>query len=136
MTGDTTVAKVSRLEVIETGARRRWTLEEKLRIIEESGRGPRLVSATARRHGLSPNQLFVWRRLHREGKLGGGDDVPGFVPAIVASHGAGTIHAANCRLEGTRTGCIEIVLSEPRRLIVEGDVDAASLARVLAAIGR
>ncbi len=38
--------KVSRLEVIETGARRRWTLEEKRRIVAESDRGTRQVSAT------------------------------------------------------------------------------------------
>jgi transposase len=49
--------KVSRLQVIATGARRRWTLEEKLRIVAESE--PRAVSATARRHGF-PSHLFWW----------------------------------------------------------------------------
>ena len=124
MTGHTTMPKVSRLEVIETGARRRWTLEEKLRIVEESAFAPRLVSSTARRHGLSVNQLFVWRRLAREGKLGCDRDPPAFVPAIVVPEGRSSALAAPCR--------IEIVLSEPRRLIVEGNVDAEVLARVIA----
>lgn len=60
--------KVSRLEVVSTGARRRWTLEEKRRIVAESYSGPRLVSVTARRNGLSTSQLFTWRRLARDGR--------------------------------------------------------------------
>jgi transposase len=44
--------------VISSGARRRWTLEEKQRIVAESYAGSRLVSATARRYGLSASQLL------------------------------------------------------------------------------
>lgn len=62
MTDNTPISKVSRLEVISTGARRRWTLEEKHRIVAESYSGPRMVSVTARRNGLSTSQLFTWRR--------------------------------------------------------------------------
>ena len=46
-------AQVYRLEVVDTGRRRRWSFEEKLRIVEESHQGHRQVSATARRHGIS-----------------------------------------------------------------------------------
>ena len=52
MTDHTPISKVSRLDVISTGARRRWTLEEKQRIVAESYSAPRLVSVTARRNGL------------------------------------------------------------------------------------
>jgi hypothetical protein len=44
MTDHMPMPKVSRLEVVSTGARRRWTLEEKQRIVTESYGGPRLVS--------------------------------------------------------------------------------------------
>ncbi|MCA1363358.1 transposase [Bradyrhizobium sp. IC3069] len=71
MTDHMPMPKVSRLEVVSTGARRRWTLEEKQRILTESYGGSRLVSVTARRNGLSTSQLFTWRRLAREGKLSG-----------------------------------------------------------------
>src|SRR5882757_6555326 len=71
MTDHTPNSKVSRLEVVSTGARRRWTLEEKQRIVVERYGGPRLVSVTARRNGLSASQLFTWRRLTREGRLSG-----------------------------------------------------------------
>jgi transposase len=127
------MAKLSRLEVIETGARRRWTLEEKLRIVAESSRGPRLVSAVARRHGLSANQLFVWRRLFHEGKLGGRQDMPGFAPAIVSSQASSPMAPV---AGAARSGRIEIVLSEPRRLIVESDVDLSSVARLAAMFER
>jgi len=69
MTDHTPMPKVSRLDVISTGARRRWTLEEKQRIVAESYDGPRFVSATARRNGLSASQLFAWRRLAERGGL-------------------------------------------------------------------
>jgi hypothetical protein len=44
-------ALVERPKVVDTGRRRRWSEEEKLRIVAESLSGPRLVSATARRYG-------------------------------------------------------------------------------------
>src|SRR5258707_8316255 len=83
MTDHTPNSKVSRLEVISTGARRRWTLEEKQRIVAESYGGPRFVSGTARRNGVSASQLFTWRPLARAGRLSGGA-VPALVPVAVA----------------------------------------------------
>jgi hypothetical protein len=61
--GAHTDSLVSRLEVVEVGRRRRWSDAEKLRIVAESMAGRRLVSATARRHGISRSQLYTWRRL-------------------------------------------------------------------------
>ena len=57
-----------RIEVI-TGdvLRRRWTTEQKLRIIEESFEPGETVSSAARRHGVAPNLLYRWRRLLSEG---------------------------------------------------------------------
>ena len=135
MTSNTTMSKVSRLEVIQTGARRRWTPGEKLRIVAESASVPRNVSATARRHGLSVGQLFVWRRLARDGKLDGDNDVPAFIPAIIAPapNAARALKVPADRAAGMR---IEIVLSEPRRLIVGSDVDLAAVAAVLALLER
>jgi transposase len=78
------MSKVSRLEVIETGARRRWTLEEKRRIVSESHDGRRQVSATARRNGLSASQLFTWRRLAREGRLVEVDNGAMFAQAVIS----------------------------------------------------
>src|SRR5262245_63212296 len=88
MTEHTTMSKVSRLEVIQTGARRRWTPEEKRRIVAESASAPRLMSATARRYGLSAGQLFTWRRLMREGGLGADAEATSFAQAVISCESA------------------------------------------------
>jgi transposase len=145
MTGHTPMPKISRLEVIETGARRRWTPEEKQRIVGESFGAPRIVSATARRHGLSNSQLFTWRRLAREGKLVVEDDAAAFVPAVVAPEyrmpdvpaepGPESLPSQADR-KARAAGRMEIVLSGARRVIVGSDVDAAALMRVIGALER
>jgi transposase len=57
-----------RIEVITGIARRRrWTSEQKLKMVEESFRSGETVSVVARRHGIAPNLLFRWRRLASEG---------------------------------------------------------------------
>src|SRR5260221_336141 len=61
--GDDAVTSVHRIELITgTGRRRRWSDDDKARIVVESLRPGANVSEVARRHGLSPQQLFGWRR--------------------------------------------------------------------------
>ena len=62
MDSDKGSAQVGRLEVVETGRRRRWSEDEKLKIVLESLQAPRQVAATARRYGISRSLLFRWRR--------------------------------------------------------------------------
>jgi transposase len=138
MTDHTPNSKVSRLEVVSTGARCRWTLEEKQRIVAESYVGPRLVSVTARRNGLSASQLFTWRWLARENRLSG-DAVPALVPVDIAFAPA---PASTCTpqppppAQFARVGIIEIELSGGCRLRVDRDVDAEALQRVLELLRR
>jgi transposase len=49
------------------GRRRRWSGEEKAAIVAESLGGRESVSSVARRHGLTPAQLFGWRRQAGQG---------------------------------------------------------------------
>jgi transposase len=42
--------------------RRRWSRDEKLRMVAESARPGRTTSQVARAHGIAPGQLFIWRR--------------------------------------------------------------------------
>src|SRR5487761_2171709 len=79
---------VTRLEIVDTGRRRRWPAEEKRRIVEESYSAPRQASATARRHGISNQLLFAWRKAHREGGLGDGSPCD-FVPAMLVPENKG-----------------------------------------------
>src|SRR5271167_846327 len=72
-----------RLEVITgTGRRRRFSNDYKTRIVEETLVPGAVVSEVARRHGLSPQQLFTWRRQARRLPTPMADDPP-FVPAAV-----------------------------------------------------
>ena len=50
-------------------ARRRWSVEEKARVVRESFRAGKRVGEVARRYGVSRWQLSAWRSLARAGKL-------------------------------------------------------------------
>ncbi len=117
----------SRLEVVDTGRRRRWTVAEKVRIVEESFSGPRLASSTARRYGIFPTLLFAWRKAFREGRLGG-VAAAAFVPAIIVPEAAATAVAAGGRME--------VMSTNGRRVVVGPNVDTAALLRVLDALER
>src|ERR1051326_1242077 len=73
---------IDRVEVITSlQRRRRWSAEEKARIVQETYAPGMSVSLVARQHGVAPNQVFTWRRLYAEGALsaiGAGEEV---VPA-------------------------------------------------------
>lgn len=57
------VVEVRRIELITgAGRRRRWTTADKARVVVESFVPGANVSEVARRNGLSPQQLFGWRR--------------------------------------------------------------------------
>src|ERR671926_675006 len=71
-----------RLEVITgVGRRRRWTDEDKARIVAESLDPATTSSAVARRYGLHASQLFVWRQ---QFAAPAAREAPGFVPVVVA----------------------------------------------------
>jgi transposase len=75
---------VRRLEVFTgAGRRRTWSTEDKARIVAESLMGEESVCAVARRHGLSPQQLFGWRRQLRQMAEGAEPQAPQFVPAVI-----------------------------------------------------
>ena len=70
---------IDRVEVITSlQRRRRWSAEEKARIVQETYAPGMSVSLVARQHGVAPNQVFTWRRLYAEGALsaiGAGEEV-------------------------------------------------------------
>ena len=76
------ISRPWRIEVFTgAGRRRAWTLEEKAAIVAESFDLNTSVSQVARNHGLTPTQLFTWRREARRDSAT--IDGPAFVPAIV-----------------------------------------------------
>src|SRR5881628_2447435 len=86
-----------RIEVITgVGRRRRWTDEEKAWIVAESLDPASTASAVARRYGLHPSQLFVWRQ---QLAAAAGRGAPGFVPVVVAEDAAATSPELAGRIE-------------------------------------
>jgi transposase len=112
-----------RLEIITgVGRRRRWTLEEKARIVTESLDPATTSSAVARRYGLHASQLFVWRQqLQRSASSAETIRGPGFVPVLLAEDSTAPTEPV---------GRMEIALG-PAVVRVGIDVDAAALRRVL-----
>ena len=120
--------EVERLGVVETGRRRRWTDDEKLRIVLESMQSPRAISSTARRYGISRSLLLNWRRSFCAEPEGSAGRKSGFVPAMVV---ADPLPSA-----APTSGHMVIEIGRERRVIVDAGFDGAALARVLAILER
>ena len=114
---------VRRLDVVQTGRRRRWTDEAKQRIVVEAFESGISVLTAARRHEVDPSQIYDWRRrLFPLVSKGLGE----FAAVVVTPQ----VCASSSR------GQMEIVCGNGRRVIVDRDVDVAALLRVLAGLER
>ena len=69
----------------DNGRRRDWSDDQKAQIIAESYEPGVTVCSVARRHGLTPQQLFTWRRLGRKplDALSLPEEPPMFASAVV-----------------------------------------------------
>ena len=105
--------------------RRRWSESEKLALLEEVRTSGTSLSAVARKHGLSRDLLFRWRReMGAKAARKNGVLVPVALVAPALSKAASP----------PASGAIEIVLANNRRVIVDRDVDAAALRQVIAVL--
>ena len=122
-TNSTNADSFRRVEVITgVGRRRRWSDEDKARIVAESLDPATTSSAVARRYGLHASQLFTWRQqLQRSAAATAVLGEQEFVPVLLAEDGPAPAEPA---------GRMEIALG-PVIVRVGADVDAAALRRVL-----
>ena len=107
-------------------ARRRWPVAEKRRIVLESFEAGASVSVVARRHDVNANQVFAWRKLYRDGLLGGG----GLVPVRIVADGPAPLAPS----PPIGAGRMTIELGCGARVVVDAGVDASALSRVLIAL--
>ena len=128
-------SRVERLEIVDTGRRRRFSDAEKLRIVEESFAGPRMASATARRHKIAASLLFAWRKAYRGGQLG--TAAHAFYPVRVDEVEASAV--GSLPPEPPTAGSaspVEIVLRNGRRMIMRSDIAPEVLGRLLDVVDR
>ncbi len=125
-----------RVEVI-TGQRRRrrWTGEEKARIVAESFEPDANISEVARRNGVARGLLTVWRRQIAAAVAG---KAPSFVPIQIGAESrggtAGELEPLEIAAPATKLcGVIEIEVSGAR-IRVEPGVELATLSTVLSAL--
>ncbi len=103
----------------------------------ESLEGPRLVSPTARRYGISRSLLMAWRRALKVARTDP-EPIAAFVPAIVKPEPSPEANAAPRRRRPRQaaSGRMVIEVGRGRRVVVDGAVDAEALARVLDVLDR
>ena len=132
-------------EVISVVARRRrWTLEQKLALVEEVSRPGASVAAVADRHGMSRSLLFDWRRQAREGTMPGlvrADAASTLVPVRVVADAPPEPEATNAASPHRRVtrqckaaSMIEVVLPNGRVLRVSDAIRPEVLGRLAAAL--
>jgi transposase len=114
---------------VGVGRRRRWSVEAKGRIVAESYAPGAVVSEVARRHDMSPQHLFGWRKAARAGLLTlPADEAPMFVPVVREARDDGVSAAA-----ANRSGTISIEIAGAL-IRAERGVDLGWLRDVLRAV--
>jgi transposase len=122
-----TVEVITRVE-----RRRRWSREEKHRLVAESARPDRTVSEVARAHGVAPNLLFAWRRQLLASAVEMAGAGPSFVPVRLAEEDPGSPETVTgSPAAGSR---LEIRLPNGIVINVVGEVASESLRQVLTAL--
>ena len=106
---------------------RRRSVQERREIVEETLVAGASVSRVARRHDVNANQVFYWRKLYREGHLGG-DRTTQLLPVRIRNDG--TAKAEEGDNLAVRLGTMEIKLPKGT-LRISGSVDVVALRAVL-----
>jgi transposase len=117
------------IETASRGKRRRRSVEEKCRIVQETLEAGASVARVARRHAVNANQVFYWRKKYREGRLGKNQSNK-LLPVTLSDISC----AKSGRTSGTSSpfavGTMEIKLPKGQ-LRVTGSVEAEALRTVL-----
>ena len=114
--------------------RRRWSVEEKLRILAQSAAPGATPSLVCREHGIGTGQLYTWRKQFRSGELTGFAPVT-VTPALDRLPGPEIrVEAPSPKLAPAVAGIIEVELPSGAKLRLTGDIAEPVLRRVLAAL--
>ena len=123
------------VEIFRGQVRRRWSEEDKRRLVAETIGPGATVHGVARRHGVSPSQLFAWRKLYRVG-AGLERAVPALpsVPGFAAVEIAPATPPSVADVVPAPSGLIELELAGGDRVRISGAPDPAVVAAALRAL--
>lgn len=117
--------------------RRRWSADEKLRIVREAFAPAARVADVARRRDVSRAQIYQWRAELRDGRLtAAGTEIIGFVPVDVPLAVAATAFEQPAPGAAACDPVIEIGLAGGRSLKVPSSLPASDLRRLIRAVER
>jgi transposase len=128
---------VRRIEVFTGhGRRRSWSAADKLAIVAESYDPGASVCNVARRHGLTPQQLFTWRREAR--KRLEAESRPAFVPAVImpepAKEPEPVKRTPSRRSPARRRGAAIAIDVDGVKVTIENGASPATIAAVIGAL--
>jgi transposase-like protein len=129
------------MEIITVERRRRWSLEEKLRIVAETEQPGSGIAELARRYGISRGLLWNWRSQVRRGVLRL-EPPPVFLPVrtisdpVTGNDAKHVIPAAKAGAEQMSGSKIEITLPDGTSVKVGHDVGLTMLRRVMTVLRR
>jgi transposase len=140
----TVIEAVPASKTVSPTKRQRHSLEEKRGIVEETLIAGASVARVARARGINANQVFTWRRLYQQGRLGTPTTsatrlLPVSVAEVSPQGGILTADANRPLLAAadgngrTAAGTIHLELRKAR-VRIEGNVDPAVLRLVLQSV--
>ena len=121
------------VEIFRGRARRRWSEEDKRRLVAETFGPGATVHGVARRRGVSPSQLFAWRKVFRVGIERAVPAPPG-VPGFAAVGIAPAMPPSVAEVVPAASGLIEIELASGDRVRILGTPDPGVVAAALRAV--
>jgi transposase len=119
------VSKAAIEVITSVERRRRWSTEEKERLVAASLEPGAGVSAVARAAGIHPSQLYGWRRQQRCGRV---QIAAAFNPVAVLPEPGTALPE--------RAGIIEIEFAAGGRMRITGPVEASMVSALIRALAK
>jgi transposase len=127
--------------VVPEAKRRRRSVAERRRVVEQTLAPGASVARVARDHGVNANQVFHWRRLYQRGLLGGKVEPTGELLPVKVSESAETTamvargSGVTAAISPKAASAIQIELAKGR-VRIEGRADVEMLRVVLECLAR